>query len=501
MRFDLARRLEPARPFGDLGRGFSAETADAVWFLARQWQLGEHRGEDAASPLRVTYRASHVPIDPLAVRPDADPRVVPPEAIVESQAGEWWTPGRRLRIGLACAPSLGPVETADASLLFGPMAPPYDRFNGVAYDGRELHRRRVELNLGDALFDGVPVADVPDLWDPAELTYAAEFTSGAVTLSMPRHSGGEVDWFSVRADAAVPDPAPLPDGVTLTPSRARFPGAPHPRWWQIEDARVDVGGTPPDRSHFATMLLIDLIVSNSDDWFSFPVETQAGCVVTLHEVVVRDSFDEDVTLTAPADWSLFRVAGLAPTSLVVWPTVAAPLNAPLLDDVVVGVDEDANLLWAVEIRAEGRELAAPPAAPPSSPPAGPVLASDPVSYAYAPSTRVPTFWHPYVVREVDGRRRFVQGTLADLIARPPRPSPEPVSPLLYDPDAVAPAPVHQIEPAAVPVNGLRLQRRWVLGRAADGQPLLWAQRQRTPLLAPPTSGLRFDVMGEVLPGA
>jgi len=31
----------------------------------------------------------------------------------------------------------------------------------------------------------------------------------------------------------------------------------------------------------------------------------------------------------------------------------------VLDDVVVGIDEDANLLWAVERRAEARELAPP----------------------------------------------------------------------------------------------------------------------------------------------
>jgi hypothetical protein len=58
--------------------------------------------------------------------------------------------------------------------------------------------------------------------------------------------------------------------------------------------------------------------------------------------------------------------------------------------------------------------------------------------------------------------------------------------------------VHQIEPAAVPSNGLRLERRWLLGRRTDGAPVLWMQRRRTPLLAPPTSGLRFDVLRELL---
>src|SRR5262249_24568731 len=131
---------------------------------------------------------------------------------------------------------------------------------------------------------------------------------------------------------------------TLTPGRLRYPGAPHPRWWQIEDAQVDVGGFPPDRSHFATMLLIDLITTHADDWFTFPVVSAPGNVVTLHSVEVRDAFDDITALSTSEDWSLFRVDGLDRTSLLVWPTVATPLTGAALDEIVLGVDEDANLL-------------------------------------------------------------------------------------------------------------------------------------------------------------
>ena len=34
-----------------------------------------------------------------------------------------------------------------------------------------------------------------------------------------------------------------------------------------------------------------------------------------------------------------------------------PSSGPVLDDVVLGVDEDANLMWAVELRADGLDLA------------------------------------------------------------------------------------------------------------------------------------------------
>jgi hypothetical protein len=58
--------------------------------------------------------------------------------------------------------------------------------------------------------------------------------------------------------------------------------------------------------------------------------------------------------------------------------------------------------------------------------------------------------------------------------------------------------VHEIAPDALPRNGIRIERRHVLGRRVDGEPVLWVQRRRTPLLAPPASQLRFDVL-EVLP--
>ena len=134
MRYDLARRLEPVRPVADLGRGFSAEIADPAWFLARQWHLGEHQGEDAASPLRVSYSATHAPIDPLDGDPAMDPRIVPAEAIIESQPDEWWTPGRRIRIGLACAASVPAASANDLTLRVHGLPPPYDRFDGEAYD-------------------------------------------------------------------------------------------------------------------------------------------------------------------------------------------------------------------------------------------------------------------------------------------------------------------------------------------------------------------------------
>jgi hypothetical protein len=49
------RRFEPRPRENDLKPSFAAEIRDPAWFLARQWQLAEFRGEDAASPAYVEY--------------------------------------------------------------------------------------------------------------------------------------------------------------------------------------------------------------------------------------------------------------------------------------------------------------------------------------------------------------------------------------------------------------------------------------------------------------
>jgi len=498
---DVVRRLEADRTQTDLARGFAAEVADPAWLLGRQWQLGEHQGEDASSPVRVTYRARLTPIDPIGGQPLLDPRTTPAEAIVESEPSDSWTPGRRIAAGRAveaAATAAGSPLPADPALQLSGLPVPYEVLDGTGYDGRVLWQRRAALSLDEAWFgaDRPPDPEPLDLWDPAELAYDATFTAGGSTLALTRHDGGDLDWYSVDADAPLPAEPPAP--VTeLHPRRVTYPGAPLPRWWQIEDGKVDIGGYPPDRAYLPTLLLIDLIVNQSDDWFTFPVEARAGHVATLDEVVVHDSFGDDWKLTPPADWSLFATAGFDARSLIVWATAATPLVGPPIDEVVIGTDEDANLVWAVELRLRGRSVLGdddPPPVPPAH-----IDASGRPGFAYRPMTRIPRHWHPYEVEEVSGRRRYVQGRAADLSGPVAVLLPEASSDLLIDPNSGGVHPTHQLEPAALPADGVRVERRAILARATDGSPVLWTQRRRQPLLTPPALALRFDEMEPVPP--
>jgi hypothetical protein len=84
----------------------------------------------------------------------------------------------------------------------------------------------------------------------------------------------------------------------------------------------------------------------------------------------------------------------------------------MLDDVVIGIDEDASLAWAVEQIVGGRTLATLLAA---EEPAGRGDRSRRAAHVLLrPMTRIPPYWHPYMIEDGSGLRRFVQGRASDL---------------------------------------------------------------------------------------
>jgi hypothetical protein len=195
-RYDVHRRIEPDPTRRSLAAGFAAGVHDPVWFLSRQWQMGEHQGENATTPVLVTFSASSSPVQPAPDDPAGDPAVVPAEALVESEMDSWWTLGRRVRVGAALG--LDPSTVDPAYLLVDPP-PPYEGLAG-ALDGLAAWRDPEPLGLTAADFAGIPGVP-PFRWDPAELVYTAEFPVGDTTLALPRHRGGRVDWWRCTTPA------------------------------------------------------------------------------------------------------------------------------------------------------------------------------------------------------------------------------------------------------------------------------------------------------------
>lgn len=516
--------LEPGRTDND--EGLRARVADPVWFITRQWQLGELQGEDASSPVVVRSAPKHVPLTYDRTRPDLDPRVIPAEALLEAEPGGWWTIGRRVRLGRAAAPLL--TEETRARYLMGRLPAPYENLAGEV-DGRAVFASGVLA--GNAIWKEVP-SPAPDRWSSSELEHSASFEAGGTGLRARSHAGGEVDWYTVDGEPK-PVPmtraAPAAKSYEVIPGRLDYPGAPHPRWWQLEDREVDIGGFAPDRSHFATMLLLDVALEHADDWFTFPVprprhhgnekHPSSGMLVTLESVIVRDSFDQEWTLTTPPAsgpdaWSLFHSAGLAESQLLIWPVAVAPHSGPVLDEILIGVDEDANLAWAVELRAEGMQLLRDAE---TADAIAETTRTGTRTFRYLSSTTLPNGWHPYQrvwatdplptgggpgTKELnpgsgDGRSgHWRQAAVADLTSLYPKLRHGPVSRLIGGPSGPGLGRGHQLTSTSIPSNGVMLRRRAMLARDTNGRPVLWVERSTGPVAGPPASNLRFDVFAE-----
>src|SRR3954465_8257909 len=61
-------RLEPRSRKPDFDEALRAETHDPLWFLTRQWQFGEFKGEDAGSAVKARVQASTARIDKYAAK-------------------------------------------------------------------------------------------------------------------------------------------------------------------------------------------------------------------------------------------------------------------------------------------------------------------------------------------------------------------------------------------------------------------------------------------------
>ncbi|ALL71387.1 hypothetical protein K788_0001814 (plasmid) [Paraburkholderia caribensis MBA4] len=515
-RYDSYWRLEPDPQRRSFAAGFAARVHDPLWFLARQWQMGEHQGENASTPVRVNFHSMGTALEPAPEMPELDPLTTPPEAIIEGEPDDWWTMGRRIRLGETMALRVGLTVDAPAAaayLLVDPP-PPYEALAG-RFDGLALWHDRGVLDDDGSRFGDL---DIPETrhayWQSDELVYQSAFplAGGAHALKLPRHHGTSVDWFSADATSDAGVPAFEPSGevtqAQVYPAALQYPGAPRSRWWEIEDAAVDLGGYPPDSSHFPTTLLIDLVASHSDDWFLFPVDASVGHVLTLMPgtVIVTDAFGDEYTLSPPNNWSLFKTTGLDMTSLMVWLRAVTPLQGEPLEQVLLGCDEYSNMLWAVELRVDSREMTPPTrtpeqdvANPPLVKPTGVSEPGEQKRYAYVPGQDATAYWHPYELVEPgdDGpiARRFIQRRLADLGRVNLELMPAATAQVLrsFGPTGER---VHEISPATIPTIGLKLERRAMLARDVRGNPLLWIRRQRMPFLAPPGRHMRFDLMAE-----
>lgn len=405
-------RLEPTAASEELEPGLQARIADPLWLLGRQWQFGEFRGDDAATPIQIRMQALSIPLTELTTADGTTRRITehrPLECEVEGEA-----PGsgigafrhradtgarlvHRLRAdGVFVDDALRntfPLRLDEADLEF---LPPADRARlrlearrGI--DGAALYRianrpsRRLRLAGAEARrFDRIHAqwrrdvaplfarsSDEDGSWVDERLEYdfSVRATGGdsEVTLHAREYPGGALDWQAFDIESATSGNRRRGGETidwTAMPTPVRYSGMPVPRWWEMEDGTVnfgDVEGGPADLARAAVAGFASIF---SDDWFLVGLRVPLGTLVRIEEAVVHDTFGRTTPIQSTAledalsgrnrPWRFFELSGdsFAANHVNPWlfvpPVLAQQINGPALERVEFVRDEAANLGWAVE---------------------------------------------------------------------------------------------------------------------------------------------------------
>jgi metal-sulfur cluster biosynthetic enzyme len=399
-RFASWLRLEPRCRCGDFSRGLEARTADPLWMLARQWQLGEFQAEDAGSPIRVdlSYETRKMTDVKNAEGDFLENASLPLETVVEREAINLRDWRMRVQIGqkferLLRVHSRAPEKAIEVYRQKYPITPLADmefvstdsatrRFirlmAGRAIDGYLLwHPASIpdipllqESELSQGEFNNVinglkawyhsmysqPDDETKPAWQPQTLDYhftVEDDSDSRTSLVAGDYRNGELDWHSFSASSI--GTLNVGESIPCTPTQVSFTGMPNARWWAFEDGRVDFGKMDVATTDLTKMALMQFALIYGDDWFMLPFDLELGHAVRITELVVTDVFGKtfpiSVGRTDDADplksFVLFEPSS-APEMYFVPPIVGFREESAPLEEVRFLRDEMANMVWAVE---------------------------------------------------------------------------------------------------------------------------------------------------------
>ena len=547
-------RLEPRCRNADLTSALEARTHDPCWMLARQWQFGEMAGDDAGTPILAAVTSSEVLLDRFqggSGSATALPAGTPLETVVECEgvrptgtmleyrqaadAGLYFL--RLLRAGHVSQQliaayityyAIAPPTAAQAATLDAPALALAAVVTRRAPDGIRLAADLLAAQPGLPATPAVGTADrqavqnaviaylawYNGLYDvptgggdaPAWVNERMEyhFSIDATHTDLPcafladQYTGEPLDWPSFDHVAAplgtVNNAAPTPVTRTFMPSPVSFKGMPARRYWEMEDASIDIGAIDAGPTDLARLMLREFALIYGNDWFVVPIPVTVGSVARISGLVVTDTFGIAQPIphySATNDggrWRMFAISGDAlDHRFMMAPVLARDLASAPQERVLLVRDDAASIAWGVEAIVSGtsgvpidRAGAAAPSAP--TPPQ-PAPSNAPLHYQLG--TSAPEYYIPFLAQQ----NRMQRAALLRVDG-----SRTPITPLgrLLAPDV----PLFEEEFIR---EGVRVERLYRMARWTDGSTHLWLARRKITGAVAGSSGLQFDQV--VTPGS
>jgi hypothetical protein len=364
-------RLEPRPRAANVQASLRAEVRDPLWFLGRQWQLGEFQGEDAGSPafvelgwrnaklldVAVGGTLARIGEQPLERQALAEP--VSPDQATRVEIGQTFF---RILENRNKPPApvrdLIPIKNAfrEAAKLPDPVDDPFNPLEestrqfmtvvrGRGVDGVKIF----ELAGSDIVPPGVPAADAQfvrdaygDLrtwvasvfgtigtaaaaaWDPRRLDQSFSVRAGpeaapTATLAVQPDGEGALHWssFDVATQTSDPLAGVALSSLKVSPIQVRFPGMPANRYWDFEEGEMALPDIDLEKRDLQKLLVVDFALVHGVDWFVLGLELPVGSITSIDSLVVRDEFGGATTISradntgqpaGPGRWTMFSVA-------------------------------------------------------------------------------------------------------------------------------------------------------------------------------------------------
>jgi hypothetical protein len=371
--FTFWSRLQLDTSDATLARAHQVQVRDPLWFLARQWQVGEFAGFDGGSPIAANYQLQQAAL--TAYQPDPSTATTPPatEAInvtdlplevrVEREPFPLGLRGSiqlGLRFEAVLRDTLGAAAAAPVITQYRAACPipPTPPLTEIPDPKAQAFRQAVAGRITDGylLFlaatggaSGVtlPTAGAAALtsfvaycksvysvpqdtspWDRNELAFefnaAAEITSAAtIGLAAPVFPGGRLDWYSFDYTSpaiSAGNAQPLATSYgQIIPHRLSVPGMPGTHFWEFEDGQTNLGDLDTQIVDLTKMLLTQFAAVATNNWFQFSILAPIGTLNRLAALAVTDTFGAQ-TLVPPTgnldpprgtgkSWQMFTLDG------------------------------------------------------------------------------------------------------------------------------------------------------------------------------------------------